>query len=339
MRKAVSVLCTTVMVLVSCGLAGAMNSDMKAKVDALKPEGFPTDTIEFMVVYKAGGGMDVTARVLAKYVEKYTGSRIAVINKTGAGGLIGHAYFATQAKNDGHFVGILANSFWTDALTRSEGKWSYKDMQAVGFINAEPRTWVVSTSGRLANKSLKEVIDMAKENPDTIKVGMTPGMQSEFQVEAVEMATGAKFLKVPYQGGRPQVVATLGNHIDIAQGFLPEFRGHYEDGKIRILGNCGDERYVFFPLIPTFKEVVGIDYVNQSWRFAAVPKGVPADRVRYLEAAIDAALRDPECIEEFDKMGVKVGVKYMDSNQTWMEIERLYKIEKEFLVQTGRLAQ
>ena len=43
---------------------------------AIKPKDFPTQPIEYVVVYPAGGGMDVTARLLAKYVEKATGDKI-----------------------------------------------------------------------------------------------------------------------------------------------------------------------------------------------------------------------------------------------------------------------
>ena len=338
MKRLIGIFC--VLAIIGCFQSSLYAADdVMAKLQSMKPEDFPNNTVEFLVVYKAGGGMDVTARVLAKYAEKYIGTSIAVLNKTGGGGLIGHTYFATQAKNDGYTIGILANSFWSDAISRAEGKWSYKDMEPLQYINHEPRTWVVSTSGRLKDKSLREVVEMAKEAPNTIKVGITPGMQSEFAAEAVEMATGAKFNKVPYQGGRPQIIAVLGGHIDIAAAFLPEFRGHLEEGKVRILANCGDERYVFFPLVPTFKEVLGINYVNQSWRFAAVPKGVPRDRFNFLEAALGAALHDPELIKEFDSMGIKMGVKYMNSKEASTEIERLYVLEKEHLVKTGRISE
>ncbi|HTO51401.1 MAG TPA: tripartite tricarboxylate transporter substrate binding protein, partial [Burkholderiales bacterium] len=57
---------------------------------AVKPKDFPTQPIEYVVVYPAGGGMDVTARLLAKYVEKATGDKILVNNRTGGAGMVGH---------------------------------------------------------------------------------------------------------------------------------------------------------------------------------------------------------------------------------------------------------
>ncbi|MGZ3360954.1 MAG: hypothetical protein ACXU84_16635, partial [Xanthobacteraceae bacterium] len=82
--------------------AAAQSGDPKAELAKLKPKDFPTGPIEYTVVYPAGGGMDVTARLLAKYVEKWSGDKIVVNNRTGGAGMVGHAYLATQAKPDGY---------------------------------------------------------------------------------------------------------------------------------------------------------------------------------------------------------------------------------------------
>jgi tripartite-type tricarboxylate transporter receptor subunit TctC len=87
--------------------AAAQSDDAKAELVRLKPNDFPTAPIEYTVVYPAGGGMDVTARLLAKYVEKWSNDRIVVNNRTGGAGMVGHAYLATQAKPDGYTVGII----------------------------------------------------------------------------------------------------------------------------------------------------------------------------------------------------------------------------------------
>ena len=79
------------------------------------------------------------------------------------------------------------------------------------------------------------------------------------------------------------------------------------------------------------------DIINISWRYAAVPKGLSRDRFKYLEAAIDAALCDPECIKEFDQTGIKTGARYMNAQQTAEAIEKYYKIDQDFFVKTGRI--
>ena len=312
-------------------------SDIKAKIKALKPKDYPTDPIEFVVSYPAGGGMDVTARVLAKYVEKYIDHRIVVINKSGASGFIGNTYLATQARNDGYTVGILA-AILQDDLLRAKGKWSYKNLEAVAFINDDPDTWIVTTDGAFKDKSLKEVIELAKQKPDTIRVAVLSDISPDFLVDHVEMISGAKFTKVPFLGGAPAITAVLGGHIEIAGFYYPEYKGYLESGRVRVLGVARTGRSAYFPNTPTFDEVLGVkEIVWSAWRYASVPRGTPPERIRYLEAAILAALQDPECIKEYDNFGVKVDPKTMGARQTENELERQYKFTKEFFIKTGRI--
>ncbi len=321
-------------------LAFPQSSDLKAKLKEMKPKDFPTQPIEFTVVYPAGGGMDVTARILAKYVEKYMESRVIVVNKTGGGGLIGHTYLATQAKNDGYTVGINATGFLSDELLRSKGGWSYKSMEPLNFINDEPLTWIVSTSGPLKDKSLQHVIDLAKEKPETIKVAIVPDISFQWLVESIQLSYGGKFIMVPFQGGQPGVTSMLGGHVDIASGYLPEYKGLLEAGKVRVLAQSGNERSPFLKDVPTFNEVLNRDDILwQVWRYSAVPKGTPKDRMKYLAAAIDAALHDPECIKDYDKAGVKVGIKYMDGEQSDAQLEKIYKTYRDFFIKTKRISQ
>src|SRR5450759_4575364 len=132
---------------IAAGAAFAQSeADIKAGIAKLKPKDFPTEPIEYTVVYPAGGGMDQTARVLAKYAEKWSGDKIIVNNRTGGAGMVGHSFLATQAKNDGYTVGVLASMAHTDALLRAQGKWSMSDLDPIVFINNDSLHWLVSTA-------------------------------------------------------------------------------------------------------------------------------------------------------------------------------------------------
>ena len=337
MRRRFAVLCLA-LVLGAVPAFAETPAEIKARLAALKPKDYPTQPIEFVVVYPAGGGMDTTARLLARYVEKHTDHRVIVVNKTGGAGLIGHTYLATAAKNDGYTVGILANGAWSDAMLKAPGKWSHHDLPPVAFINYDPVTWVVSTEGELKNKSLKDVIAAAKAKPGTVRVAIVPGISFEFLAEQVEGLGGVKLLKVPFQGGAPGMTALLGGHVDIATGYLVEYRGHLDAGKVKVLAVGGEERSPNLPNVPTFNEALGVtNLVWSAWRWAGVPKGVPVDRKRYLEAALDAALRDPELIAEYRKTGAIADRKFTTTKQIEDEIEKLAKLEREFFAASGRL--
>ena len=303
--------------------AYAQQPDVKANLKAMKPADFPTREIEFVTAYGAGGGMDITARILAKYVEKYIDSRVIVINKTGGGGLIGHVYLASEAKNDGYSVGILSPAYWQFALTQK--KYAIEAIDPLAYITMEPPCWLVSTKSPLfKDKSMMEILDYTKKNPNKVKINITPGFSNEFTVKKVERATGAQFIKVPFQGGKDASIAFLGGHIDLCQLFYTEFVPLLEAGQVKVVGVASNERYGYFPEVKTFNELLGVDYIEKAaWRFVGVPKGVKADRLRYLEAAIDAALRDKNCIEDFSKMKLIVGKTLLNPAQVKKEIERL----------------
>ena len=339
MKKGV-VLFLVLLAILSIPLMAFGQGDAKAKLKGLKPKDFPTQPIEFVLVYAPGGSADLAARILAKHVEKYIESRCIVVNKTGGGGLIGHTYLATQAKNDGYTVGVLTHSYMTDEILKARGKWSYRNLEAIGYVHLDNCTWIVTTTGPLKDKSIKDVVAMAKQEPGKIKLAIVPEMTFEFLAENVEMATGTKFVHVPFQGAGPGNVALLGGHVDIATSFYAEYKSHLEAGKVKVLAVSGTKRSAYLPNIPTFNEALGVkDIIWSTWRFVFVPKGTPADRSRYLEAAVDAALRDPECIKEFGNMGIKVGERYMTAKESQEEVDRLYETFKDFFTKTGRISK
>ena len=213
--------------------AAAQSGDAKADLAKLKPKDFPTGPIEYTVVYPAGGGMDVTARLLAKHVEKWSGDKIVVNNRTGGAGMVGHSYLATQAKPDGYTVGVLANLMWGDAMLRAQGRWSYTDLEPIGYLNSDPLSWVGPTDGPYKDMTVKQIVQAAKDKPNTVRAATVPGSMWDYILDQVEANTGAKFLRVPFQGGGAGINALAGGNVDIAQGFYSEFRGLAEAGKVR----------------------------------------------------------------------------------------------------------
>ncbi|MET0679721.1 MAG: tripartite tricarboxylate transporter substrate binding protein [Burkholderiales bacterium] len=312
----------------------AQTGDPKAS----KPRDFPTQPIEYVVVYPAGGGMDVTARLLAKYVEKATGDKILVNNRTGGAGMVGHTYLATQAKPDGYTVGVLANLMWGDAMLRAQGKWAYTDLEPIGYLNSDALTWVGPTDGPLKGKTLKEILQVAQEKPGTIRIATVPGSMWEYLVEQVEAATGAKFLRVPFQGGGAGINALVGGNVDIAQGFFAEFRGHLDAGKVAPLAVASGERMPYLQDMPTFNEVLGgKEYIWAVVRFVVVPKGTPGDRKAYLAAGVKAAMSDPELVAEYRKAGVYFDPALATSTRIADDLNRYAERERTFYQQTGRL--
>jgi tripartite-type tricarboxylate transporter receptor subunit TctC len=324
---------------IAAGAAFAQSeADLKAGIAKLKPKDFPTQPIEYIVAYPAGGGMDQAARVLAKYAEKWSGDKIIVNNRTGGAGMVGHSFLATQAKNDGYTVSVTGSLLITDALLRAQGRWSMSDFDPIVYISNDPLHWLVSTDGPFKGKSLKDIVQIAKDKPNSVRVGIIPGSMFEFLAEDIERATGAKFLKVPFQGGAPGVTALLGNNVDVTAAFYTEYRGYLDAGKVAAVAVAGPQRAPFLKDVPTFNEALGTKGI--TWRierFVVAPKGISSERKGYLAAVMNAALRDPQLAEEYTKMGMVVDTSMKSPQELSAYIDGLVRAEREFHQKMGRI--
>jgi tripartite-type tricarboxylate transporter receptor subunit TctC len=302
----------------------------RARTAQLKPAGFPSQPIELVVVYPAGGGMDITGRVVQKFFERATGERSFVNNRTGGAGLVGHTWLATQAPADGHAVGIVANLIFSDAI-RSQGRWSWTDLDHIAHLNAEPLNLVVNAEGQFKSGGLRGVLDAVKARPGTIRVANVPGGYYEYLIDQLEQAAGGRFLRVPFQGGAPGITALLGNNVDLAFGFFGEVRGHLAANRILPVGVTGRRETPFVPGTPTVNSVTGRDDVNWGVsRWIAVPKAVPADRKAWIAAGFRAAVADPELVQEFRSLGAMPDPSLDTPEKVMAEVTRMAEAERDF---------
>jgi tripartite-type tricarboxylate transporter receptor subunit TctC len=186
--------------------------------------------------------------------------------------------------------------------------------------------------------SVKQIVQLAKDKPGTIRIAIVPGSMWEYIVDQIEASSGAKFLRVPFQGGGAGITALAGGNVDVAQGFYSEFRGLLEAGKVAPLGVAAPERMAFLKDMPTINESLGgTEYQWIIIRFAVVPKGTPADRKTYLAAIVQAAMKDPELIAEYGKAGVYFDPKLIDPAGLIKNLGEYAEREHQFYQKTGRI--
>jgi len=299
---------------------------------------FPRKPLELVVAYPAGGGMDITTRILGKYLEPVVQHPVVVVNRAGASGLIGHTWFTTQAEPDGHTMGVFASNFWQDSYFRAEGRWSVNDITPLAFINYDPVTWIVSTRGRFANADLKDVIEAARREPGSIRVAASTSTSTAFTLDQVAEYSGVTFLPVAYQGGRQALTDLLGGHIDVSYGYLGEYRSQLEAGEVRVLATTSAQRVPALKDVPTFNEVLGRDDILwDAFRFVCVPARTPEDRKEWLAASLRKALAAPGIAEEYARLGATMDPSLNEPGRLADEFARRSKLEHEFFVRTGRL--
>jgi len=119
-----------------------------------------------------------------------------------------------------------------------------------------------------------------------------------------EDAAGIKLQAVPYRGAAPAITDILAGHLDGLFGDVPTIMGQVQAGKLKPLAATSTERSDIFPDVPTFVEQGFADVVADNWAGVLAPAGTPQAAVKTFNAAMVAALNDPELRRRLHDAGV-----------------------------------
>jgi tripartite-type tricarboxylate transporter receptor subunit TctC len=169
---------------------------------------------------------------------------------------------------------------------------TFDELAPIAFFGEDPNALQVSIASGIG--SLKEYVERARANPGKIKNGNDqPGGSSYIAAALYEKKLNIKVTRVAYAGFGPTVIGLMAGEVDSATVPVPDTIEQHKAAKLKILGVSATERHFMAQDIPTFREQ-GFDVVVGSWRCLVGPKGIPADRLRFLETNILAALKNPE---------------------------------------------
>jgi tripartite-type tricarboxylate transporter receptor subunit TctC len=300
MRRALVLVCLGILclALVVAGCGGGKPQTAKQPT-----EKFPTQPVHIIVQYPPGGGIDVTARLLAKHAEKYLGQNIVIENKVGGNGVLGITTVAA-AKPDGYTLGIILNTTATEKHLLQGVNYSVDSFDPIVQINFDPG-FLVTKKGSKYDRPLAEVVQMAKEGKLNMGVGAV-WTTNDFVKVMLEKDKGVKFERVGFPGGGPVTKALLAGDVDVGTQYANEWFSYYQSGDLVGLGVSSEKRLPGFEKVPTFKEQ-GINIGNIGVRrVLASPKGTPPERIAVLEQAFLKALNDPACLADFQKAGMSL---------------------------------
>ena len=173
----------------------------------------PTRPVEFIIPAGTGGGADQMARTIQGIVTKHGLMKqpLVVINKAGGAGGEGFLDVKASRGNPHKIIITLSNLFTTPLATGIPFNW--KDLTPVAMLALDE--FVLWVNAEKPYKTAKEYIDAAKAANGTFKMGGT-GSKQEDQIitEAIQKATGAKFIYIPERGGGAVAVQLVGYHTD-----------------------------------------------------------------------------------------------------------------------------
>lgn len=266
-------------------------------------QSYPTGPIRMIVGFPAGGGVDLSARLIAAGMSKELGQTIVIENRPGAGGSIG-AMAVAKAQPDGYTIlmGNTGSLTINPFLSPGQSVRVLNDFEPVGLVSTAPLAIVAKNS--LPVKNLTELVALAKTAPDKYTFGTGgSGSISHLAIELLKLQTGIKLLHVPYKGGSPAIQDLLANQVDLVIDGVPLTAPLVLDGRIKALAVTSKNRSSVLPNVPTALESGFPDLVVTAWYGIVVPKGTPSHIVNRLNKAINTALQDVQTQKKFEQQG------------------------------------
>lgn len=273
---------------------------------ALAESNYPEKSIEALVAYAAGAGVDVAARAVAEGLTKYLKQPVVIVNKPGGSGAIAGNALA-KAKADGYTIGMFNPGQPTPECNENPENFVYKtgDLRPVAQYTTKYAGIFVKYDDPW--KSAGELVEYAKKNPAKLKWGHN-GHGGMFWINGSLFAqsAGIKMLDIPFQGDGENLAALLGNHINmavlsVAAGIIDQLAAK----KIRALFVAAPERCSLLPDVPSANEV-GYPTGSPVYNGIFVPKGTPENVVSKLTQATQHVTQDGQFKEKFEKLYLPV---------------------------------
>jgi tripartite-type tricarboxylate transporter receptor subunit TctC len=268
-------------------------------------DGFPNKPIKMVVPYPPGGPTDVQARVVAEKLGSILGQPVVVENRGGAGGMLGSKLVA-QAAPDGYtlLMGASGPQAIGPLMVQTPMYDPIKDFTPISLVSYSPMMLIVNP--KLPVKSVKDLIDLAKQKPGTLNYGSYgPGTMAHLAGALFDSMAGVKMTHVPYKGSAPAMVALLGGEIDLMFDTIITALPHVKGGKVRALAVTKPTRSSAVPDLPTVAESGLPGFEAVSWIGLMGPAGMPQEAVDQLSSAMVKALADPGVRERLAQAGAE----------------------------------
>jgi len=285
-------------------VAGAVGATALAGMPARAADAWPARPIRIVVPYPPGGSSDIIARALSQPLSEALGQSVIVDNKPGANGNLGADQVAKSAP-DGYTlllcdVGALAIS--PSVYTKLPFDPS-KDLRGVTMLAYSPHLLVVHPSVKADN--LKELVALSKTADLNFAVTAT-GSAPHLAGVAVQRATGARWVYVPYKGGVQSVQDTVAGQTQVLMNGMLATYPHVQSGKLKLLAVSKGTRMPLIGSVPTIAEQGVPGFESGTWQGVRAPRGTPDAVVQRLNQELVAVIRSADIRSRLAGQGAEV---------------------------------
>ena len=272
---------------------------------------FPDSPIKLIVPFAAGGGVDNAARLIARQLQNNLNVTVLVENKPGASGTIG-AKYVQNAPSDGQTLLFSASTQVLTKLVIANPPYDpMNDFSFIARVGEAPLLMVISPN--LPQTKLKEVMEAAKQNPDSWTAGLPAlGAASHLGTLMFAREGNLNLTMTAYKGTAPALTDVAGGHSQILIDSIISLQSLAKSGKVKPIIVTSTKRSSLMPNVPTAIESGYPKFVAESWYGIWAPKNTPDDRLRFLNKVTNEATRELMKSGAFEQIGVEPVIESTD---------------------------
>ena len=266
-------------------------------------EAYPTRPVTLIVFVPAGGGPDITARLIGQSLSQRLGQPVVIENRPGAGGNLA-LEAVTHAAPDGYTLLLVATPHAVNATLFEKSHLNVtRDITPVAGISSNALVMLGAPS--LPVKTLPEFIAYAKANPGKINLTSTgTGNLTHLAGKLFEMMAGIDMVHVPYRGAVEAHTGLITGDVQVMFDGMGSALPEVQSGRLRALAVTSATRSQALPDIPTVAEFVP-NYVVDGWLGVGAPRDTPPEIVDRLNKEINAVLAEPAIKTRLANLGLE----------------------------------
>jgi tripartite-type tricarboxylate transporter receptor subunit TctC len=295
------------------GLVGLTAVLLAGQASAQLPEAsFPSRAIKIISASPAGGGVDLSARIIADQLQKLWGQPVTVENQTGGSNNIAGEAVA-KAEPDGYtLLATPPGTITANAVLFKQLNYDPAALEPVAIMAVAPNVLAVKKESPAT--SVADLVTHAKANPGKLSyASQGNGSTSHLTAELFSSRTGVKLVHVPYRGAAPAVNDLAGGNVDFMFCDLGTILPLHLGGRVKIIAVATLEQLSQLPGVPTIDESGIKEFSSTTFFSLMAPPKTPAGIRTKLNQAIVAAMQTSEVQAKLKS--IQVGASKLDTRQ------------------------
>lgn len=288
---------------------------VSATIGLASAQDYPNRAIRVIVPTAPGGSVDILARVIGEKLHERWRQPFIVEARPGAGQMIG-THQVARSPADGYTLTLVTVTYTTSIATQPKLPFDpVKDLTGITMVAEGPFVLVVHPS--LPVRNFKDLIALARNRPGELNYGSAgSGTILHFATEVLAASANINIVHVPYKSMPTAVTDTVGGHIQILVGSLPNVWPQVRTNRVRALGVTSAKRSRFVPDLPTLAEAGVPGYEAKQWWGMLAPAKTPKEIIAKIYGEMQEILATEDIKSRLAPEGAEpvLGLKPEDFN-------------------------